>query len=201
MDLWAIIPVKPFALGKSRLAGVLDAPSRAALNRRLFDHVFQTAAAALGARYIMVVTPDAELADTAIGRGGHGVVDAGELNGALGLACREAVALGASAILALPSDLPFLAADDIAALRTALPPAPGIVIAPDRSGQATNALLVSPPIPDFFRFGPSSFTAHVQAARASGAAVEIVRRPGLAFDLDTPEDYRDYLARMPAPIR
>ena len=201
MDLWAIIPLKQFELGKSRLTGVLDELGRLALNRRLFDHVFETAAAALGARHVMVVTPDAELADTAIGRGGHGVIDTGELNAALGHACREAVALGASAILALPSDLPFLAAEDLAALRTALPPAPGIVIAPDRSGQATNALLLSPPIPDFFRFGPSSFTAHVQAARTCGAAVEIMRRPGLAFDLDTPEDYRDYLARMPAPVR
>jgi 2-phospho-L-lactate guanylyltransferase len=201
MHLWAIIPVKPFALGKSRLAGVLDAPDRARLNRRLFDHVFETAAAALGAPHVMIVTPDAELTDMAIGRGAHGVVDAGELNGALSHACRAAVAFGASAILVLPSDLPFLATEDIAALRVALPRAPGVVIAPDRSDQATNALLLSPPIPDFFRFGPSSFTTHVQAARASGAAVEIVRRPGLAFDLDTPEDYRDYLTRVSTAVQ
>ena len=55
-DLWAVIPVKPFALGKSRLAGVLDAPSRTALNRKLFDHVFGTAVAGLGANRVAVVT-------------------------------------------------------------------------------------------------------------------------------------------------
>ena len=58
-DLWAVIPVKPFALGKSRLAGVLDAPSRTALNRKLFDHVFDTAVAGLGANRVAVVTSDA----------------------------------------------------------------------------------------------------------------------------------------------
>ena len=201
MDLWAIIPVKPFELGKSRLAGVVDAPGRAALNRRLFDHVFDTAAAAIGAGRVIAVTPDAELSKMAIARGAHGVVDAGDLNGALGQACRHVASRGATAILVLPSDLPFLAVDDIAALRAALPPAPGAVIAPDRSGQATNALALLPPVPDFFRFGPSSFTGHMQAARSCGTAVEIVRRPGLAFDLDTPEDYREYLKRVAAPVR
>ena len=44
-DLWAVIPVKPFELGKSRLAGMLDTPRRTALNRKLFDHVFGTAVA------------------------------------------------------------------------------------------------------------------------------------------------------------
>ena len=86
--------------------------------------------------------------------------------------------------------------DDIAALAAALPPAPGVVIAPDAADQATNALVLSPPDPDFFRFGPSSFAAHLEAARERGATVEIVRRPGLAFDLDTPEDYRAFVRRV-----
>ena len=49
MDLWTIIPVKPFGLGKSRLAPVLSAPERAALNRAMFEHVLRTAIAAFGA--------------------------------------------------------------------------------------------------------------------------------------------------------
>lgn len=194
--LWALIPVKPFGLGKSRLAGVLDAQGRAALNRRLFDHVFGTAVAALGANRVAVVTSDSELAATVAGRGAHGVVDAGDLNAALGQVCRIVIARGAKAVLVLPSDLPFLAKDDIAALTSALAPAPGVVIAPDASDQATNALALAPPDPDFFRFGPSSFAAHQQAAHARGAAIGIVRRPGLAFDLDTPDDYRAFVSRM-----
>ncbi len=75
---------------------------------------------------------------------------------------------------------------------------PCCVIAPDASGQATNALVLAPPDPDFFRFGPSSFAAHHDAAAARGVQFEIVRRPGLAFDLDTPEDYRTYRSSVAA---
>jgi 2-phospho-L-lactate/phosphoenolpyruvate guanylyltransferase len=198
-DLWAVIPVKPFALGKSRLAGALDAPSRTALNRTLFDHVFGTAAAGLGAGRIAVVTSDSALSASVDARGAHGIVDMGDLNTALGKACRFVADRGAQAIMVLPSDLPFVSKDDIAALASAVPPAPNLVIAPDASEQATNALVLSPPDPDFFHFGPSSFAAHLHAARERGMTIEIVRRPGLAFDLDTPEDYQEFLARTGAP--
>ena len=41
MDCWAIIPVKPLGAGKSRLAAVLGAEQRAALNKHLFGRVLQ----------------------------------------------------------------------------------------------------------------------------------------------------------------
>jgi 2-phospho-L-lactate/phosphoenolpyruvate guanylyltransferase len=196
-DLWAIIPVKPFGRGKSRLHGVLDAGARTKLNRQLFDHVFGVALAAFGPTRVAVVTADDELSARVSERGAHAVVEhaAGGLNAALGQACRYAAARGASEVMVLPSDLPFVTAGDIDALTLALGFAPSCVIAPDASNQATNALALSPPDPDFFRFGSSSFAAHLQAARASGAAIEIVRRPGLAFDLDTPEDYLAFTRR------
>jgi 2-phospho-L-lactate/phosphoenolpyruvate guanylyltransferase len=199
-DLWVIIPVKPFQLGKSRLSGVMDAQGRASLSRHLFDHVFDTAIAALGAGRVAVVTPDTALSAAIEARGAHGVISAGDLNAALGDACRFATSHGAQAVLVLPSDLPYLSKDDIAALVSALPPAPGVVIAPDTAEQATNALALSPPDPDFFRFGPASFAAHAEYARAKGATIEIVRQPGLAFDLDTPDDYRAFVARTPERV-
>jgi len=39
-----------------------------------------------------------------------------------------------------------------------------------------------------YRYGPDSFVAHHQAAAAAGLALENVRRPGLSFDIDTPDD-------------
>jgi 2-phospho-L-lactate guanylyltransferase len=198
-DLWAVIPVKPFELGKSRLVGMLDVGERTALCKRLFDHVFDALVGALGVDRVAVVTSDAGLAAAIDNRGAHGIVSADDLNAALGYACRIVAARGAQAVMVLPSDLPFVSKDDIAALGSALPPAPGVVVAPDASGQATNALVLSPPDPDFFRFGPSSFAAHMEAARERGATSAIVRRPGLAFDLDTPEDYRTFVRRVSEP--
>jgi 2-phospho-L-lactate guanylyltransferase len=199
-DLWAIIPVKPFEIGKSRLSSVLDAGARAALNRQLFDHVFARALAAFRPGRVAVITADAGLCAAVAARGAHGILEAGagDLNAALGQACHYALERGAQAIMVLPSDLPFVSATDIEGLQAAMGRAPCCVIAPDASQQATNALALAPPDPGFFRFGPGSFAAHVQSARARGAAVEVVRRAGLAFDLDTPENYREFLSRTPA---
>jgi 2-phospho-L-lactate guanylyltransferase len=209
MALWAIIPVKPFAAGKSRLAGALDAPAREALNRWLFEHVFGTAAAALGAPRVAVVSTDQTLLARVRTQGAHAVREAteGDLNAALADAGRHAVVRGADAILVLPADLPLIAPDDIAALAAAAGGGPACVIAPDRRERGTNALLLAPPDPGFYRFGTMSFAAHIEAARDRGIAVRVVRRPGLAFDLDTPDDYRrlsrrsEFMAMPSAPPR
>jgi 2-phospho-L-lactate guanylyltransferase len=66
------------------------------------------------------------------------------------------------------------------------------VIAPDEQEEGTNALALTPPAPDFFRFGPNSFQAHLEMARTRGMTVRVLRRPGLAHDLDTPDEYRRY---------
>ena len=44
-----------------------------------------------------------------------------------------------------------------------------------------------------FRFGAGSFAAHHAEARAAGVEPAILDRPGLAFDLDTPQDLARWL--------
>jgi len=197
MDHWAIIPAKPFKLGKSRLAAILSANERVALNRRLFERVFDAAISALGADRTIVVTADTELLAQVGHQSAHAAQEhtTGDLNAALAQASRYASERGARSILILPSDLADITIDDFAALRNALEPAPSCVIAPDDSGQGTNALALAPPSADFFRFGPKSFAAHIELAAARGLATRIVRRPGLAHDLDTPESYQQFVNR------
>jgi 2-phospho-L-lactate guanylyltransferase len=193
MDVWAIIPVKPFAQGKSRLSGVIGAAERTALNRRLFGRVLDAALVTFRPERVIVVTGDALLLEFVRDQGLHALQDpdAG-LNAALGLACRYAAERGAPAVAVVPSDLPAVTAGDVAALAAALGPAPSCVIAPDEQECGTNALALTPPDSTFFRYGPDSFQAHLEAARARGMAPHILRRPGLAGDLDTPENYRRY---------
>jgi 2-phospho-L-lactate guanylyltransferase len=196
VDLWAIIPVKPFDLGKSRLAVALGTSELEALNRRLFARVFGAARGELGPGRVIVVTTDAALLAKVRCDQAHAVLErtAGDLNAALAQACDYASERGAHAIAVLPSDLPEICGADIAALRNAIDPPPSCVIAPDESEQGTNALALSPPHADFFRFGPQSFASHVALAAARGLAPRIVRRPGLAHDLDTPEAYRQFVS-------
>lgn len=197
MAAWAIIPVKPFPVGKSRLADTLDVSARAALNRRMFERVFRVVSQALGAERIVVVGADRSLLAEVQRLKAHAVQEPepGGLNRALALAGRFAAAHGAQTVIVLPGDLPEIAGGDIAALLQALGPPPCCAIAPDASDLGTNALALAPPAENVFRFGPQSFAAHIQAARALGYHIEIVRRPGLARDIDTPDDYRAWQAR------
>ena len=193
MDCWAIIPVKPLGAGKSRLAAVLGVEQRAALNKHLFGRVLHATLGVFKPERIAVVTADTLLLPMMRGQGLHALQDpGGGLNAALGLACRYAADRGARAVAVLPSDLPKVTTDDVKALVASLGPGSGSVIAPDQQEQGTNALALAPPAPDFFRFGPDSFQAHLEAAKARGLKMRILRRPGLAQDLDTPEEYRRY---------
>jgi 2-phospho-L-lactate guanylyltransferase len=193
MDCWAIIPVKPFRAGKSRLSGLLGSDDRAALNRRLFGRVLDVTLGIFRPERIVVVTADTVLFTMMHGQGLHALEDTGRgLNAALGLAGRYALERGARAIAVLPCDLPQISVDDVTALVAAGVRSPCCVIAPDSQEQGTNGLMLTPPEPDFFRFGTDSFQAHIEAAKEHGMRVRILRRSGLAHDLDTPDEYRRY---------
>jgi len=200
MDCWAIIPAKPFHSDKTRLASLLGVDARAALSRRLFGRVLDAALGTFPADRILVVTKDQLLLALMRGQGLHALEDAdGGVNPALALGCRHAAERGARSIVMLSADLPHVTTADVAALRAAISDAPGCVIAPDEQEQSTNALALAPPDPDFFQFGPDCFQAHIAAAKARNLPVRILRRSGLAVDLDTPESYRRFAKEQRIP--
>jgi 2-phospho-L-lactate guanylyltransferase len=82
----------------------------------------------------------------------------------------------------------------VAALLEVHGEAPAVTLSPSRDGQGTNAVVCSPPDLLPLRFGDDSFHAHLRGARALGIEPRIVRRPGLALDIDTPEDLTVFLA-------
>lgn len=193
--LWTIVPVRGLAAGKSRLAPVLGVAQRVALNRELLARTLAVIGEWSGApQRTIVVSPCARAlalarkAGTAPIRDGTRAIG---LNRAVKLGIKRAAASGATSVLILPGDLPQLS---VGALR-ALARAAGdgrMVLAPDKAGAGTNALLV--PIAARFKyaFGPRSFAAHRAAARSAGLTVSLVRRSDLAFDLDTPNDLARY---------
>jgi 2-phospho-L-lactate guanylyltransferase len=115
------------------------------------------------------------------------------LNAAVARAAHMVAGAGASTMLVLPADLPFVSVDDICTLIDA-----GrnhtIVLSPDKAGIGTNALLMSPPGVIAPRFGQFSCAMHVSAARALGATVRLVHRPGLGADIDEPQDLEALVA-------
>jgi 2-phospho-L-lactate guanylyltransferase len=189
MNVWAVVPVSPLAEGKSRLSPVLDAPARRRLNQAFLETVLGVAAAVVGPARTLVVSRCAEALAVASGCGAATLAETGGgLNAALAQAAAHIAGRG-SALLALPADLPLVRPADLKALIRAARCGPCVVLAGDRAGTGTNALLVRPPDAIAFRFGPHSRAAHLREARRRGLAVRTLRRPGLAFDVDTPADY------------
>jgi 2-phospho-L-lactate guanylyltransferase len=94
---------------------------------------------------------------------------------------------GASRLLILPSDLPLISSEDVDAL-VAASERSAVVITPDRASEGTNALLLSPPLALIPSFGEASFDRHQQLAERASLEVAVVKRWGLALDLDTPAD-------------
>ena len=202
MTLWAIVPIKPFRHGKSRLAGVLSDAERAALNHSLMINTLQVLATVPEIEYTLVVSRDQQALAIAREHGARTVQEQGSPQLNLALARATVVALGHAVrqVLVLPADLPLLTREDVQAVidRSSQPPV--VVIAPDRRGHGTNAMLVNPAGRIHYSFGAGSFERHCALARKAGARLEICERPNLALDLDLPEDLvlvKDGLESLP----
>jgi 2-phospho-L-lactate guanylyltransferase len=190
MTLWAIVPVKPLRVGKSRLSGVLSQEERADLNRRLLDHTLQTLTAVPEIEQVLVTSRDPAALALAREHGARTVQEHGapQLNKALTRATVVLKNYNTRAVLIVPADLPLLTTQDVYAMLERAEKPPVVVVAPDRHRHGTNALLVYPIGLIDYVFGENSFERHCAAAEACGARLEIVDLPSLALDMDLPED-------------
>lgn len=190
MTLWAIVPVKPLRRGKSRLAGALSEEERTELNRSLFQNTLKTFVDLKEVEEVLVISRDPQVLAIARHYGARTVREDGqpELNTALKRATVIAQVYATRGVLVLPADLPLVTREDVLTLIERAGEPPAVVIAPDRHGTGTNALLVSPAGLIEYDFGENSFQSHCQRAREAGARLEIVNLPTLGLDLDLPED-------------
>jgi len=190
MTIWAIVPVKPLRRGKSRLAGTLSEDERAELNQSLLQHTLQTLTDIKELEQVLVVSRDPHALTIARQHGARTVREDGQpqLNTALTRATVVAKVHATRGVLILPADLPLITREDVLTLieRAAKPPV--VVIAPDRHGKGTNALLICPSGLIEYDFGENSFQRHCERAKQAGARLEIVDLPSLGLDLDMPED-------------
>jgi len=190
-----LVPVKNLTSAKQRLAAVLDQPSRTALAQAMLHDVLTTLhswktrpavavvssdpyAVKLAAEYEFEVIPDPD--------------NPGE-TGAIEMATRICVERGADSTLVIPADIPLIAAwelDEI--LKDA--PAEGSVLVPAADGRGTNAAFRRPANLFPLRFGNDSFKPHQAAAQATGKPCVILNLPGIAVDVDNPEDLQQLIS-------
>ena len=179
-----LIAIKERARCKTRLGEVLAPAARAQLVRSMLASALSAAAAAQTVRQIIVVSPERDTIPPDI----PVLADNGRsLNGALTQAYQVLREFSCREVVILPADLPMIGAADIDALVRAGRRG-GFAIAPDAAGTGTNALCLVSAQPFRFCYGPDSRRLHLQEAQRLGLKPRVIRRPGLEFDVDWPDD-------------
>lgn len=200
--LWAVLPVKELDQAKQRLAPSLSHHARRDLMLAMIEDVLSALAATPDLAGLLVVTVDAaaqRLAErygarcSEIGaRDGH--------TGAVAAAARLLAGEGRLGMLAVPGDIPLVTPDEVGRLITAHLPAPSFTIAPSHDERGSNAVICSPPEAVPLRFGEDSFFPHLALAEARGISPTVLHLPGIALDIDNPEDLARF-ARLGAHTR
>jgi 2-phospho-L-lactate guanylyltransferase len=198
--LVAAVPVKDLVNAKQRLVPALAVAERAALAAAMLEDVL-TALAAARLDRVWVVTREPAVCALARARGAEPLVEDANRGhtAAVTRAQAEAARLGARVFVTIPGDVPCVTADEIGRLvQAAAAGAPAF--APSRSGLGTNGAALAPPDAMPLTFGEPSFENHLAAARARGLAPHVLSLPGLALDVDAPDDLDALLAAPGATV-
>jgi 2-phospho-L-lactate guanylyltransferase len=180
-----LVPVKALGEAKRRLAPALAPVERRLLAIAMLEDVLAALAGTAGLDRPVVVSPDREVWHRAEALGCRVVEEhqpgpAG-LNASL---VRAAAAAGGDGLVVVAADLPLATpaglAEVVAAARDA-----AVVVVPSHDGDGTNVLAWHERASFRPAFGPGSAARHL----AEAGAVR-VDDPGLALDVDTPEDLR-----------
>ena len=192
-----VIPLNRLDRAKSRLAGVLSPTERAALALSLAGRTLGALRASNALERIAVVSPDPAALAWAEAHGALTLRQATTgLNAGLALARAWAMEQGADGLLIALGDLPLLTGDDVRRFVAMTRLYERVVaLAPDRAGDGTNLLLARPVALASLAYGRGSFARHQRLARRRGVPTVEFRAPGAAFDVDTPDDLRELIAR------
>ncbi len=199
--LWTIVPIRGLASSKSRLIGAINDQERVALNEWMLRTVLEAVGASQsGLDRCLVVSPSDDAIDYARSLGAHALEEPERigLNQGLGFAAGYAAAHGATQLLVISADLPYVTRPAIDGLLDVAHHGEWIVVAADHTSTGTNAIVLDLPTRFRFRFGEGSLLLHREEAIRIGAAVVVHRDDALANDLDTPEDLARWQGHYPA---
>jgi len=190
-----LVPIKNTSSAKQRLANILDQAARTALAQAMLHDVLTTLhdwkdrpavgivnsdpyATKLARDYDFEIIPDPE--------------NPGE-TGAIEMATQICLDRGADFTLVIPADIPLIQSWELQEILKHAP-AQGTVLAPAADGRGTNAAFRCPANLFPLRFGNDSFIPHRAAAQATGKPCIILNLPGIAVDVDNPEDLQGLIA-------
>lgn len=174
-DWTAVVPLKLYQTGKSRLSSVLDIEQRRALAEAMAQHVLGVLGDVSSISRVVLLSSRRPVWWT----GDWSQDNSDDLNQALTVWRNTH---GSGALLVIHADLPFLADTDVLQLLEAASEA-GLAMATDRDCSGTNAIAIAAGSTVQFCFGYGSRQAH-EAQRA----MKVIQADGLARDIDSPAD-------------
>ena len=190
-----LVPVKNLSGAKQRLAAVLDQLARTELAQAMLHDVVSTLAAWTRRPACALVTSDPFAVELA--RQYHFEIIPDPANpgetGAIEMATRLCVSRGLDSTLVIPADIPLIQSSELDEILKQAPDE-GSVLAPAADGRGTNAAFRRPANLFPLRFGNDSFKPHLAAAQATGKPCIVLHLPGIAVDVDNPEDLQRLLA-------
>ena len=196
-----LVPIKNTSSAKQRLASILDKPARTALAQAMLHDVLTTLYNWKNHPPVGIVTSDPYATQLARDYSFEIIPDPdnpGE-TGAIEMATQVCVNRGADFTLVVPADIPLIQSGELEEILKQAP-TEGTVLAPAADGRGTNAAFRRPANLFPLRFGNDSFLPHRAAAQATGKPCVILNLPGIAVDVDSPEDLKAIIA-MPGETR
>jgi 2-phospho-L-lactate guanylyltransferase len=190
-----LLPVKNLSSAKQRLASVLDQPARTVLAQAMLDDVLETLHRWTARPPVALVTSDPFASELASRYGFEVIPDPanpGE-TGAIEMATQFCVERGVGFTLIIPADIPLIQPWEFDEIMKHAPEV-GSVLVPAGDGRGTNAALRRPANLFPLKFGNDSFKPHHATAQATGKPCVVLQLPGIAVDVDNPEDLQQLMA-------
>jgi 2-phospho-L-lactate guanylyltransferase len=190
-----LVPVKNLSSAKQRLAAVLDQLARTELAQAMLHDVLTALHDWMNRPQVAVVSSDPYAVRLAREYDFEVIPDPdnpGE-TGAIEMATRVCVKRGAESTLVIPADIPLIRSWELEEILQNAP-AEGSVLVPAADGRGTNAAFRRPANLFPLRFGNDSFKPHLAAAQATGKTCIVLDLPGIAVDVDNPEDLRELVS-------
>jgi len=182
-----LLPVKDFQSAKQRLVNALAPPHRAGLARAMLMDVLDALTNAKVPDRLIVFTASDQVASV-VRPYGLDLVQEVNVRGhsaAVNQMVEELTPV-TSHILSLASDLPTISADDVDSMFSIS--SSDVNLVSSRDGTGTNAVLFASPARIRMEYGEGSLKRHLSNAASAGLTAEVLRIPGIEFDIDTSDD-------------
>src|SRR5437764_2351141 len=196
-----LVPVKNLSNAKQRLSAILDQASRTELAQTMLFDVLEALGNWKDRPEVGIVTSDPFALELAEHFRFQVIPDTRNVSetDAIEMATQVCVERGVESTLVIPGDIPLIQSWELEKILE-LAPEEGSVLVPAADGRGTNAAFRRPANLFPLRFGNDSFKPHHAAAQATGKPCVVLNLPGIAVDVDNPEDLQMLLS-LPGETR